>query len=250
MSAYLDKLKEKLTAKVGTALTAADVETLVSDQELTTAMEEDFTEATTEATGGLVKKNAELLKEKKALQEKVKNGTKEELTDLEDRITKLSEENEKLTGTLVAKEKEFKTKLNKTEVDQKTLTTALESEKSRHNAIILENALSQGLSGVTMDKAMVNVVRSHLRNNLTIVEENGERKAVAVYKDKDNKDVSLPFKDYVDKVWAPSDEGKAFIKSQASGGAGTNKPGASGTQKNTGGNTDEGNAFSDLKFSE
>jgi len=252
---FFEKLKEKIAAMAAEkkiALTAADIDALVGDQEIVDAFEEHNDEITEAATTGLSKKNSELLKEKKALQEKVKNGTKEDLTDLEDKISKLTEDNEKVSGLLAAKEKELKNKETKYTVEQKNLADALAGERGKYNSILLENALSQGLGKVNIDKAYVNVVRSHLKNSLTIVEENGERKAVAKYQDADGKEAQLPFTDYVEKVWAPSDEGKAFIKSQASGGAGANKLGAGGTQKSSGGAHEENatNPFEELKFAE
>lgn len=250
MTKLLEKLKEKFKALGDRAITDADFEALATDADIIAAFEEDTEELVTTATEGLSKKNAELLREKKTLQLKVKDGTKEDLSDLEAQITALTEKNEELSKTLTAKDKTLKNAETRYNVDTKALNDKLTGERNRADSMLLDNALAEGLGKVTIDPAMRKVVSSHLRNMLTIVDENGERKALAKYSDEKGKEVQLPFADYIEKVWAPSDEGKAIIRSKASGGARDDTGGKAGKGSGGSGNDEGGsdNPFEDLAF--
>lgn len=248
MKKLLEVLKDKFKALGDREITDADLEAIASDADVTAAYDAETEESIKEATEGLSKKNVELLKEKKALQLKVKDGTKEDLDDLEKQISDLSEKNEELTRTLTAKEKALKNAETKYGVDTKALNEKLTAERTRADTMLLDKALAEGLGKITIDPAMKNVVSSHLRGMLTLVDENGERKALAKYADDKGKEVQLPFADYVEKVWAPSDEGKAFIRSKASGGARDDTGGKAGKGSGGGSGGSDVNPFEALAF--
>lgn len=250
MNALFTILKDKLKALGEKPLTEADLDALAADPDVAKAFDEDTEAAVNAATEGLARKNTELLKEKKALQIKVKDGTKESLDDLEETITKLTEQNEELSRTVQSKDKLLKTAESRYNLDTKGLNDKLTAERNRADAMLMDNALSEGLGKITIDPAMKKIVGSHLRGALTIVEDSGERRALARYLDEKGKEVQLPFAEYVEKVWAPSDEGKAVIKSKASGGARDDTGGRTGKGEASGGAAASVNPFDGIAFSD
>lgn len=227
---FIEKLRAALKAKGANAWTDDDLDGLFAeDGEVLSAVAADIEEKVGEETQGLAKKNKELLGEKKKLQDQIKANQTADVAELERALEERDKQIEDLNTEHAAKLKE----LSRTNA---TLTRDLEKaakerdgERNGYNSMLIETALTKGLSGVKLNPLHEDLVQEKLRKNIILVDdpETGGRKALARYKDADGKEVQSDVKDYITKVWAATEQGKSLILSKASGGAGGSGAGGS-----------------------
>jgi len=221
---FLDKLKAKLKAKGANAWTEEELNELFADDgEFVTDITNHVASCVSTETEGLIKKNKELLSEKKKIQDKLRAGATEDISEYEEKIDELSQANTELNEKLSKIQKDQEKVSKNWLAEKEKLLNQLKSEKSGYNELLIENELNAGLASITLaSPAQLPAVKKHLRDTLILVEDGDKRKVVARHIDADGKEAQMGFKDYVEKIWAPSDEGKAFIVSKASG-SGANK---------------------------
>jgi hypothetical protein len=164
--------------------------------------EEDFnakiSEAVEAATGGLVKKNQELLTE---LKEARKGRTIDpvELDKLQSKIDALEAD----LGTAQKTKKEQDKAL-------KLAQDALASESGFTQKLLLDNGLTEALVKAGVATPMLPAVKAMLGSQAKVIVDGDARKAVIGDKD---------LTEFV-SAWATTDEGKHFIAAPANGGGG------------------------------
>jgi len=164
--------------------------------------EEDFnakiSEAVEAATGGLVKKNQELLSE---LKEARKGRTIDpaELDKLQSKIDSLEAD----LGTAHKTKKEQEKAL-------KLAQDALASESGFTQKLLLDNGLTEALVKAGVATPMLPAVKAMLGSQAKVIVDGDARKAVIGDKD---------LTEFV-SAWATTDEGKHFIAAPANGGGG------------------------------
>jgi hypothetical protein len=164
--------------------------------------EEDFnakiSEAVEAATGGLVKKNQELLSE---LKEARKGRTIDpvELDKLQAKIDALEAD----LGTAQKTKKEQDKAL-------KLAQDALASESGFTQKLLLDNGLTEALVKAGVATPMLPAVKAMLGSQAKVIVDGDARKAVIGDKD---------LTEFV-SAWATTDEGKHFIAAPANGGGG------------------------------
>lgn len=164
--------------------------------------EEDFnvkiSEAVEAATGGLVKKNQELLTE---LKEARKGRTIDpvELDKLQAKIDALEAD----LGTAQKTKKEQEKAL-------KLAQDALASESGFTQKLLLDNGLTEALVKAGVATPMLPAVKAMLGSQAKVIVDGDARKAVIGDKD---------LTEFV-SAWATTDEGKHFIAAPANGGGG------------------------------
>lgn len=211
----MDKLKELLRQILGDQYTD-DV-----DQQIDDAVEEHAQSQVENETSKLRKNNERLTKQLRDARAGQGAG---DTSELEEKIDALEQEKAK-----VEKEAE---KLRKSyDKDTKQLTEQLESERSSNHTMLVDNGLSAQLDKANIAPQYKRAAQRLLRDQVQVVDENGERKAIATV-DKDGKQESLSLDEFVQQ-WAQSDEGKAFVKAPANsgGGASGNNGSISGNDK-------------------
>lgn len=220
---------------------------IANDAALKAAFDEDQSIAIDEAVTALQGKNNDLIKEKRALQLKVKSGTKEDLDDYEAKVNALTEQVATLTGQVTAKDRELNRANTKLKTDTEKLSGDLKVERDRNITSMRDTALMDAVSQLDLaNKDLLPLVKSHFASALTVIEEGGERKVVAKYIGADGKEAQLPATDYA-AYWAGTAEGLATVKAKAAGGAGDFKS-AGGTQKKGQQKETVADPFADLKF--
>lgn len=233
---FISKLREAIKAKGANAWTEEELDALFAeDGEIVTAVTSFVEEKNAEATEGLVKKNKELLGEKKKLQTKIASGSTEDIAEYETRIEELSQQLEQNQEAFQKLQREAEKNSRTWAAEKEKLSKALGTEKEGYNSMLIEAELASGLSQVALRPEHIPVVKKYLRDNIILVEDGNDRKAVARHIDKDGKEAQMSFADYVKTIWSTSEEGKAFIVSKASG-SGVN----SGARGSNDSGTDEG----------
>jgi hypothetical protein len=163
----------------------------LNDPEVKAALEE----AVNEAVKGLKAKNAELLR---------KVATASEIKP-EDHQRALEERD-----ALAAKLEVTSGELKAVKASVKALETAVKSKDVVIEKTMIDDALTNALVKANVRPELLNVVKSHLRSNAKVVEENGEYRALM-----GDKAISEAI-----TAWSASDEGKAVIAAPANGGGG------------------------------
>lgn len=179
--------------------------------------EEGHQQAIETEVQGLKKKNQELLKKLKEQD----GEAAAKVPELEDKIQELTEQNKKLTKDLDTTSKE------NGRVKQE-LTDKLASEQRAISQMLVDSGLSEGLAKLKVRPEHIAILKDALSKRATVESEGDVRKAMVMTKDKDGKDLKLPLSDYLEKHWATSDEGKAFLP--GSGNSGSGGAGAGGGQ--------------------
>ena len=168
-------------------------------------------EAVEAATGGLLKKNQELLGELKEAR-KGKTIDPAELDKLQSKIDLL--ESDLGIAQKTSKEKD---KLLKQAQD------ALASESGFTQKLLLDNGLTEALVKVGVASPYLPAVKAMLSTQAKVIPEGDARKAVI-----GDKELSEFVKD-----WATSDEGKHYISAPANGGGGASGGSGSGSGTKT-----------------
>lgn len=229
---FLAKLREALKAKGANAWTEEEMNALLAeDGDLVTAVTSFVDNRIAEETVGLVAKNKELLGEKKKIQAKLTAGSSEDVAEYEEKLEKATAELEATRESLLKTQKDQERATKTWGLEKEKLSASIKSEKEGFNRMLIENELAVGLEGVNLLPQHLPLVKKYLKDSIILVEDNEGRKPIARYVDSDGKEVQVPFKDYVQKIWAPSEEGKSFIISKASG-SGANQ-GARGSGENS-----------------
>ncbi len=239
---FIEMLKEALKAKGANAWTEEELEELFAEEgEVLSSLNTSISEKIDTEIEGLLKKNSQLLGEKKKLQTKLREGSTEDIASYEEKIDLLNEELEKGKEqiTKLQREAEKNNKSYTTERDK--LSKVLSSEKEAYNALLIENEVTSGLQGVNINPAQLPIVKEYLKKNIVLIEEEGKRKPVARHFDEVGKEVQMPFSDYVKTIWSASEEGKSFIVNKASG---------SGANQGAGGSEDKGTEENHNPFAE
>lgn len=174
------------------------------------ATEEEIEEAKAELeetvaaeTKGLKEKNSELIGRVKKLRE----GKPDSSAELEAAEKKNDELQEALRVATRDKEKAIREK----ERTEKELSEKLSSETTAVNRMVVDSGLQANLVKLGVKKEAMATVAGALRQKVT-VRVDGDNRIAEI----DGK----PLADYLEKVWAVSDEGKFFIPAPGSAGSG------------------------------
>lgn len=210
----MDKLKELLKQQLGDSYTD-DLDAKVDE-----VLEEHVQAAVESETTKLRKNNERLTKQLKDARAGQGAG---DTSELEEKIETLEQENTQLKKQTEKLQKAY-------DKDTKQLTEKLESERSSNHTMLVDNGLAAQLDKANIAPAYKRAAQRLLRDQVQVVEENGERKAVATV-DADGKRQTVSLDEFVQQ-WAQSDEGKAFVKAPAnSGGGAEGNNGTSSTGK-------------------
>ena len=248
---FFEILMAKLKVKFPNAKDE-DFADLATDAELLAALEEDQSAALDQSVEALKKKNNDLIKEKRTLQQKLRDGGGEDVSQYEAKINDLSDQVTTLTGQIAAKDREITKISNKIKTDTDKLSVELKTEKERNIKTIMDKAILESVGKLDLtNKDLLPIIQDHFSKAFSIIEENGERKVIAKYIGDDGKEAQLAAADYAE-YWAKTTAGQAVVKAKASGGAGD--AGAGGAQQNKGSGAGAGagvgaDPFSELKFS-
>ncbi len=132
-------------------------------------------------------------------------------------FTRLEHERDELKTALTDMQKNVKT-LTKERDEYKT---AAEKEIATSHRELVENRLTDALTKAGVKKELLPAARALLREKgvLSVKTEGDARRAIASLQ-KDGKAEELSLEDYVEKHFATSDEGKAFIPANTDSGSG------------------------------
>jgi ABC-type phosphate transport system auxiliary subunit len=203
----MDKLRELMKEQLGENFTD-EVESQIEE-----AFEADAQSRVDEETKGLKRKRDQLLKENRNLKDGKADDNSEEL---QERIEELEKQNKE-----IAKERDKLQKSYEKETSQ--LQEQLQSEQGAVQRMLVDNGISAELDKVNVLPQYKRAAQKLLRDQVQVVEENGERKAVATV-DNDGTQETVPLEKFV-ASWAQSDEGKAFVRTAGNSGGGASGSG-------------------------
>lgn len=155
-------------------------------------------------------KNSELLGKLKA----AKGDEGGKLGELQDKIDELTESQSAL-------KREYEKQIKTLSKERDDATTSATSEKNAVERLLLDNGLTEALTKANVRKEFLPAARALLKERgiLSVKSEGDTRKAIAKLI-KDGKESELDLGEYIEKHFASSDEGKAFIPAgQNSGGS-------------------------------
>jgi hypothetical protein len=168
---------------------------------------------------GLIKKNADLLDKIKKLRTSGGEVDTAEITRLETEL----ENTQRDLRTAETSNREATRQIKALTTERDTAKTALETESGFSRKLLVENGLTDALTGANVAPQFMPAARALLEKQVEVKAEGDSRTAVVG-------DKSLS--DFV-KDWSQSDQGKVFIAAPANGGGGTLPPGTppSGSKK-------------------
>lgn len=165
------------------------------------AAKQELQEYVDSEVNGLKEKNVSLIKKLKLARtgegKADTSALEEKVDELEGKLEEATREKDRLTREYTRKEKE--------------LSTKAEGESAAVTKLIVEGGLRDSFAKLGVKAQQVPYLIAGLRSKVT-VRVDGENRIAEIE--------GKPLGEYVEKVWAGSDEGKAFIPLRSSGGAG------------------------------
>ena len=161
-------------------------------------------------------KNKELLDEKKS----TKSGAERLLADAQEKI-------DELTMQVDQVKKDYEKQIKALAKERDDAAELAKSEQSANQRLLVDNGLTDALTKAGVRKELLAAARAMLKEQgiISIESEGDMRKAVAKLED----GKMLPLNEYIEKHFAASDVGKAFMPASRDSGAG-----ASGSSANVG----------------
>lgn len=241
-------LKGQITQHGANQWTEEQLAALLPD-ELNDSLEDEVLARVNTGTKNLLENKEKILKEKKVLQQKLADTTSVNVEEYDAKIERLTAANDDLTTKLQQQQKTYETSSATIQKELKRTSEFATVEKERVNGLLKRQALNEGLSTLKVIPDLLPALRVYLGQKISLVEDPTTpegRKAICEIPDENGKAVQMPFDKYLKDIWAPSDEGKAYILNSANGGAGGGVGAAGGHNQNA----LAANPFEDLKFSD